>query len=259
MKLLLDVGNTRIKWAHLDGRSLVDRGAVRHRGVGVADWIRKLPAGGHPTEIIASNVAGDVVARGLSTWARRTYGLSVRFPRAEAAGGAVRNAYTVPELLGVDRWLAMIGVRRDCPESFLVVAAGTAFTVDLVDETGQHLGGLIVPGRSMMIDSLKKGTGNIAAAAGAASARNSGIFGLNTSGAITSGASHALAGLVAEAIREGVCRCGNLHLFVHGGDGGDVFDIVAMQCASQLPAGVEMVQDAVLAGLAVIASNGETR
>lgn len=257
MKLLLDVGNTRIKWAHYDGGALVNRGAVRHRGVEAAEWSHELPSVGSPSEIIAGNVAGEAVAEGLRIWARMTFGLEVWFPRAVASAGGIRNAYAVPELLGVDRWLGMIGARRQCREPFLLVAAGTAFTVDLVDATGQHLGGLIAPGHSMMIESLKTRTGNIAAAAAAADARCCGIFGLNTSGAIANGASHALAGLVGQAIHESVTRCGDVHLFVHGGDAGDVFEIVAMQFGSRLRAGVEPMHDAVLSGLAVLASSGE--
>lgn len=257
MKLLLDVGNTRIKWAHCDGGALVNRGAIRHRGVAMTDWSRELPSIGSPSEIIAGNVAGEAVAEGLRIWARRAFGLEVSFPRAVASAGGIRNAYATPELLGIDRWLGMIGVRRHCHDPFLLVAAGTALTVDLVDATGRHLGGLIAPGHSMMIESLKTGTGNIAAAAATADAHSCGMFGTNTAGAITSGANHALAGLVGQAIRESVTRCGQVRLFVHGGDTGGVFEIVAAQFGSLLRAGVEPMQDAVLCGLAVLASSGE--
>lgn len=259
MKLLLDVGNTRIKWAQDDGGTLVNRGAIQHRGVATADWSRDLPSVGYPTEIIAGNVAGDAVAEALRIWAKRTFGLEIWFPRAVARAGGIHNAYAIPEMLGVDRWLGMIGVRRDCLEPFLLVAAGTAFTVDLVDAAGRHLGGLIAPGHSMMIESLKTKTGNIAAAAAAAGGCCCGMFGLNTSGAIASGASHALSGLVGQAIRESIVRCGAVRLFVHGGDAGDVFDIVATQSGSRLQAGVEPMPDAVLSGLAVLASSGEVR
>jgi len=257
MKLLLDIGNTRIKWAQYDGDTLLRRGAVQHRGVETSGWSHELPSAPRPSQIIAANVAGSAVADGVRIWAQTRFGLPVCFPRAMASAGGIRNAYAVPELLGVDRWLGMIGVRRHCREPFLLAAAGTAFTVDLVDATGQHLGGVIAPGRSMMLESLKARTGNIAAAAAAADPRSCGMFGLNTAGAIKNGASHALAGLVGQAIRESITRCAAARLFVYGGDAGDVFEIVAAQFGSQIQSGVETMQDAVLSGLMVLSSCGD--
>ncbi len=257
MKLLLDVGNTRIKWALHDGGPLIERGFVRHRGVPAGTWVGGLPRRDGMTSIIVANVAGEVLEAALRDWARRTApGLEVRFLRAAANAGGVRNAYAVPELLGVDRWLGMIGVRRTCGDAFLLVGAGTAFTVDLVNEGGRHCGGLIAPGRSMMIETLREKTGNIASAAAAAPASSDGMFGLNTAGAVDRGASYALAGLVGHAIREGMALCGSLRLFVHGGDSGDVFDIVADRHVHELKAGVETMNDAVLVGLAVLAREG---
>lgn len=70
-----------------------------------------------------------------------------RIVHSEVAKSGLRNKYTEPHLLGVDRWLAMLGAIDHWPgQSLLVVDAGTALTLDWVDETGQHLGGWIIPG-----------------------------------------------------------------------------------------------------------------
>ena len=92
MKLLIDAGNTRIKWALHDGREFRDRGSVQHRGNPVELWSHELPARVCPTDVIAANVAGEAVAEGISDWARTTVGIGVRFPQATAAAGGVRNA-----------------------------------------------------------------------------------------------------------------------------------------------------------------------
>jgi len=256
MKLLMDVGNTRIKWALHDDGNDVERGVAPHRGVPVGTWIGGLPGLDQVTSIFVANVAGDALDAALRDWTARMPGVEAHFLRATASAGGVRNAYAVPELLGVDRWLGMIGARSSCREAFLLVGAGTAFTVDLVNEDGRHCGGLIAPGRSMMIDALREKTGNIASAAAAAAASSDGMFGLNTAGAVSRGASHALAGMVGHAIRESMTHCGSVRVFVHGGDAGDVFDIVADRHAHELNAGVETMDDAVLIGLAVLADEG---
>lgn len=256
MKLLMDVGNTRIKWALHDHGTDVERGIVRHRDVPVGTWIGGLPHLDRVASIFVANVAGGVLDAVLRDWAGSMPGVEAHFLRATASAGGVRNAYAVPDLLGVDRWLGMIGARRTCRGAFLLVGAGTAFTVDLVNEDGRHCGGVIAPGRSMMIDALREKTGNIASAVAAAAASSDGMFGLNTAGAVSRGASHALAGLVGHAIRESMMHCGSVRVFAHGGDAGDVFDIVMHRHAHELNAGVETMDDAVLIGLAVLADEG---
>ena len=73
--------------------------------------------------------------------------ISWQIVHSEAAKSGLRNKYIEPKLLGVDRWLAMLGAVALWPQhSMLVVDAGTALTLDWVDESGQHLGGWIIPG-----------------------------------------------------------------------------------------------------------------
>lgn len=95
MKLLLDIGNTRIKWAQYDGETLLRRGAVQHRGVETSGWSHELPSALRPSQIIAANVAGSAVADGLRTWAQTRFGLPVCFPR-DGERRRIRNAYAVP-------------------------------------------------------------------------------------------------------------------------------------------------------------------
>jgi type III pantothenate kinase len=259
MKLLLDVGNTRVKWGCLiETGILTGRGAVAHRGVDAPVWTAALPAAQPPSRIIAANVAGMAVSAALDSWAERSFGCKVEYVRSARRAGGITNAYADPSLLGVDRWLGMIGVRTHCEQAFLLAAAGTAFTIDLVDEAGMHRGGLIAPGRSLMIETLKQKTGNIASAAAAADPISDGMFGLNTSAAIESGASHALAGLLGRAIEFASGRLAPLRLFAHGGDSGDILELVAARGVRiGVPTCFEPAADVVLLGLAALAEAGD--
>ena len=70
----------------------------------------------------------------------------IHFVRSEASRNGLRNAYAEPQRLGVDRWLAMLALWTELRGACCIVSAGTALTVDLVDSSGQHLGGYIAPG-----------------------------------------------------------------------------------------------------------------
>lgn len=258
MKLLLDVGNTRVKWGCLEGGGIASRGAVTHRGSDIPIWTEVLPTGETPSRILAANVAGEAVASALDSWAERRFGRKVEYAQSVRRAGGITNAYADPSLLGVDRWLGMIGVRTRCKQAFLLAAAGTAFTIDVVDADGAHQGGLIAPGRSMMVETLKKKTGNIASAASAAEPIFDGMFGLNTSAAIESGAVHALAGLLGRAIAFASGRFGTLQLFAHGGDAGEILQL-AGESGARSDTGVrfEAADDVVLLGLAALAEAGD--
>lgn len=258
MKLLLDCGNTRIKWAFLEDGAIAERGAVTHRGIERSVWTGALPRHAEPVRILAANVAGTTVAAALDEWASQSFAGNVEYVRSARRAGGITNSYADPALLGVDRWLGMIGVRSRCEQPFLLAAAGTAFTIDLVDAAGVHQGGMIAPGRSLMIETLKQKTGNIASAASAAEPVLDGMFGLNTSAAIESGAVQALAGLLGRAVEAASGRYSALRLFGHGGDAGDIFRLAVERGGrADDRARFEPAEDAVLLGLAALVRSGD--
>jgi type III pantothenate kinase len=158
MMLLLDIGNTNLRWALSDGGPPGEVRVVRHGGAVpidlLADWER-LDA---PERVVASNVGGASVASAIGRATRAYWGLDVEFVQTRARFRALRIAYPEPERFGVDRWLALVAVHRQVPEAALVVDAGTAATFDLLLADGRHLGGLILPGVEMMRASLLAGT-----------------------------------------------------------------------------------------------------
>ena len=248
MKLLLiDAGNTRIKWKWHAGGGLSDGGVVVHRGVEPHDWLAALPqAATAPASIWISNVAGAAVEQALGDWALERHGLRPRFVQAPAAACGITNSYAHPETLGVDRWLGMVGAWKRTQGALLVVAAGTAFTVDVVDATGHHRGGWIVPGYDLMVDALLGRTAGIAGAVARAPAQSLGAFGCNSAAAVELGACHALAAAVERAYDRLAADVGIApKLFLGGGDAARIAPLLGV------PAALE--PDLVLEGLAIFA------
>jgi len=162
VKLLLDIGNTRIKWAYVDDDRLLHVGEIVHRGhdaTRIAEFVEQLPE--KPGGVFAANVAGTGLGRAVSQAIDRRFGLPVRFAVTDRECGPVRNGYDDIAQLGVDRWAAIVGAYTHVGSAVCVVDAGTAVTVDLVRDGGQHLGGLIVPGLTVMRESLEQDTGDI--------------------------------------------------------------------------------------------------
>ena len=161
-RLLLDIGNTRIKWAlDSDGR-LSDCGETVHRGrprPAAVDFVAGLAAA--PDHIYAVNVGGAELGELLAKAVEERFGLPLEFVRTTASCGDVSNGYRSIEQLGADRWAALVGAWYRCRRQAVVVDAGTAVTIDLVAAAGDHLGGIIVPGLELMRASLRSDTSDI--------------------------------------------------------------------------------------------------
>jgi type III pantothenate kinase len=184
----LDVGNSRCKWV------LVQNGKWEHKGVvGNTEWLalqHALSALQPPSRILVSNVAGEAMAQRLSTvcsgWKH-----PLEFVRARAEQCGVRNGYEQPERLGSDRWAALIAAWGQVQGACLVVNCGTATTVDALSAQGEFLGGLILPGVSLMQQSLATNTAQLMAEQGALQ-----DFPRNTADAIHSGMLRATLGAI---------------------------------------------------------------
>jgi type III pantothenate kinase len=248
MILLIDVGNTRLKWAWLTSTGLSDQQAVVHRDAKPGLWTAALFDGDQkPERILVSNVAGEAMAKNLTKLARKNHGIKIEFITATAQFRELKNGYADPGLLGADRWLAVIGAWTKARSALCVVDAGTAVKVDSVDAGGQHLGGLIVPGIHMMREALLKRTSDIARAVELSTPSMAGVLANNTIGAVSRGAVFALAGLAdraAEIIEQSTGI--KPQLFITGGDAGMI--------TGSMRARGEIVPDLVLQGLAAIAT-----
>lgn len=186
--LLIDSGNSLIKWA------FVQDGAWQHQGsIRSGDWpqfrqaLATLPV---PRRILVSNVAGDDAASQIGL-ACSPWGKPLEFIVAQETQCGVRNGYEQPARLGSDRWAALIAAWHKVHGPCLVVSSGTATTIDALSCEGLFLGGLILPGLDMMRRSLAAGTAHLAVPAGKLQA-----FPRSTSDAIVSGAIQATTGAI---------------------------------------------------------------
>ena len=247
MILVIDVGNTRMKWAWLTGTGLSDQQAVIHRDAKPGIWTAALfESGQKPQRVLVSNVAGPVMAKTLARLTKKVFHINIEFVTAAAEFQGLTNGYLDPTLLGADRWLALIGAWTRARSALCVVDAGTAVKVDSVDAGGKHLGGLIVPGIHMMRDALMNKTSDIADAARHSTPSLAGVLANNTIGAVSRGAVFALAGMAdraAEVIEQSTGT--KPKLFITGGDAGMI--------TGTMRSHGEIVPDLVLQGLAVIA------
>jgi type III pantothenate kinase len=246
MILVIDVGNTRLKWAWLTSTGLSDQQAVVHRDAKPGIWTTALfESGQKPQRVLVSNVA--VMAKTLTRLTKKVFRVNIEFVTAAQEYHGLTNGYLDPSLLGADRWLALIGAWTKARSALCVVDAGTAVKVDSVDANGQHLGGLIVPGIHMMREALMNKTSDIAKAAQNSTPSLAGILANNTIGAVSRGAVFALAGMAdraAEVIEQSTGT--KPKLFITGGDAGMI--------TGTMRSHGEIVPDLVLQGLAVIAA-----
>ena len=250
MAVLVDIGNTRIKWASLERGRLVDRGSAVHRDSldeGVAAFDAALPP---KPRIIASNVAGASVAARLEALVAARPGASLELVAASAERFGVRCAYADPTRLGVDRWVAVLAAHHATRAAACVLNAGTAVTFDAVDSGGAHLGGLILPGAGLLAAALDRHTSNIGCTAPAtAVARGLELLGRNTDEAVGHGAWLALAAALDRAVATVASALGVTPVvYLTGGD--------ADALHGWLETRVELRADLVLEGLALFAGAG---
>lgn len=167
MLLLIDAGNTRIKWA-LAAQGRAAPGTWLESGILERQALPQLdaPWRGKPLSgVWLSNVAGDAVQRELSRLlptAAQGQAPALQVFRSAACIAGLRNAYRNPAQLGSDRFASAIGARALHPGQPLIVATcGTATTVDAVSADGVFLGGMILPGLRLMAQSLATHTAQL--------------------------------------------------------------------------------------------------
>ncbi|MCF6356096.1 MAG: type III pantothenate kinase [Candidatus Polarisedimenticolaceae bacterium] len=151
--LLIDIGNTNLKWSWLQSgeRSPLEQAGYQADGV-ATQALHYWSHAEKPEQVVVANVAGQQVEDELQQWIDSEWGIAIELVTASAQQLGVRNGYTRPEQLGVDRWLALLAAHADKSRRapVCIVDCGTAITIDVLAEDGQHQGGLILPGLTMM-------------------------------------------------------------------------------------------------------------
>ena len=244
MMLLLDVGNTSVKWVILEDAVMSPGGCFQYQGedfnaLAQAAW-GELQA---PGKIVVSNVAGSDMGEKLADWARSHWGLTPVYVRVADKAFGVSNAYARPTDLGVDRWAAMIGAHASAAGALCIIDCGTAVTLDFLAAGGIHEGGLILPGVAMLQRMLLN---NIADINLSNDPQFAAPFARGTADAVHGGAIYTVAAAIDHIVVDmGVAAGTRPEVIITGGD--------AEQIQPLLSCSARHEPDLVLKGLAILA------
>ncbi|NEX61383.1 type III pantothenate kinase [Noviherbaspirillum galbum] len=207
MLLLIDAGNTRVKWA-LVPIAMRGRDALgKWSGCGRVEHARlaELPGawrGASIVRVLISNVAGQAMREELETLLAHVFGLApvpLEWFCSSPELAGLRNGYRQPAQLGCDRFASAIGAHALHPgEALIVATCGTATTIDAVSADGVFLGGMILPGLGLMASSLARNTAQLPQIAEDLAV--DAPFADNTDAAIASGCLAAQAGAIERAV-----------------------------------------------------------
>ncbi|MEN9779735.1 MAG: hypothetical protein RL014_883 [Pseudomonadota bacterium] len=250
--LAIDIGNTRLKWALFDS-ARPEAPSLAH-GAEFLEHIDKLAEGPwaalpHPRRMLGCVVAGEAVRRRVEEQ-MEIWDCSPRWVVPSAAEAGLTNGYDHPTRLGADRWVAMIGARhrllaRGPARPMVVVMIGTAVTVEAVDASGRFLGGLILPGHGIMLRALESGTAGLRVPTGEVKP-----FPTNTSDALTSGGTYAIAGAIERMVNHLRDHTGEQPVcYMTGGAG--------WKMAPSMSVPFELIDNLIFDGLLVIAQQRE--
>jgi type III pantothenate kinase len=255
MLLLVDAGNTRVKWALAGPDPSAPDGLGRWTDSGAvarADVSQLIDAwqGRGIDRVLISNVAGQATRDELERMVKQAAGTAsiVSFKSLPEAGG-IRNGYRNPAQLGCDRFAAAIGAHALYPDRHLIVATcGTATTIDAVTADGVFLGGMILPGLGLMAASLARNTAQLPQVDHLVEAVSP--FADNTDAAIVSGCISAQAGAIERAVEKMAQRHGTVQGIISGG--------AAAMVAPHAAGPLVVIDNLVLIGLQTVAMNQKT-
>ncbi|MDX8385796.1 MAG: type III pantothenate kinase [Gallionella sp.] len=244
MKLLVDIGNTRIKWVRVHDDKWPQNGVTNLKSA--AELTSQVSEWPEIDEIWVSNVAGNVIERQImDLGVKHTHIIS---PQKLQCG--VSNGYSEFAQLGSDRWASLIAAWNMLRSKCLVVTSGTATTIDALSERGEFIGGLILPGIELMQSSLAAATDQLEAVRGQYVP-----FPLNTADAMFSGALQACCGAVERQSR----LLGNDVPIIISGGSADVLEHYLGKAAQKPYFGesAQKIDNLVLRGLLLISKEME--
>lgn len=244
MILLIDVGNSRVKWAWKFLEAWRGESADLDGGDPIGPCECAWQKAGAPERVVLSSVLDEGRTSELVGWIEHRWPVVVHRVRAQARQLGVTNGYREPATLGSDRWAALIGARRVSHDSLCVVDCGSAVTVDALSSDGTHLGGVIFPGVKLLRAALHAGTAGVRASDG----RDDSCLGRATAAGVSAGALYGLCGAIERFVAEQRRVLGpDARVLLTGGD--------APAVASRLGIETTLAPDLVLRGLEQIADS----
>jgi type III pantothenate kinase len=242
--LVIDVGNSRMKWGLRGSLGWVVQGNTPNSEIGalsVRDWHNLQ----RPTRAVGVNVAGEAARVRVEAQLARWRVVPEWLTATEFACG-VTNRYVRASQLGADRWASLVAAWRRStttdlfPPACLVVNAGTAVTIDALDADGVFHGGLILPGIRLMLQALAENTSGLRTSGG-----DFREFPDNTADAIYTGAVQAVCGAIEQTRRRMDTNPAHVRCYLAGG--------AALEIAMHLNPPVEIVDNLVLEGVLALA------
>jgi type III pantothenate kinase len=213
MNLLVDIGNTRLKWCIDNNNGMTKGQSVDYKH---DHFIKNLQSTwallDTPKALAISSVSSQHIVLQLSVLAKNIWPhIHIIIAQSSSAILSVTNAYSQPEKLGIDRWLGLIALHHHYSGHRCIIDCGTAITIDYLDNKGTHLGGLISPGLQLMQQSLSKGTEHLPLV----SVGSATELATSTGAAISLGILFSAAGLIEKTIHH-FAPCD--HMIITGGD-----------------------------------------
>jgi type III pantothenate kinase len=243
-KLLVDLGNTRMKWAMQNDKQLLAVSVLTHRDRDLPGELTQ--AWGNltrPGRVVVASVTDEVRKQQLAQWLQSHWSLAPEFVVSPAQAFGMQNSYREPARLGCDRWAAMLGAYHVSRSAVCVIDCGSAITLDVVDDTGRHLGGLIVPGVQGMLGALTQQTA--LSPVNLSVSNTPSLLGTSTREGIVYGITRAISALIQQTLFDLKRDTGIAPVcYLTGGDAESIAPLLPIQCV--------LDADLVLKGLAIM-------
>lgn len=243
--LCLDLGNSRLKWAECQTNQLKIRRSDCSdylKNISIEQFLNTSFRQMQSMPVWISSVGSGGYADKITAWFKEHWQVEPVYIKTSAEFKGLHNAYQQPSDLGVDRWLAMVAARSLLMTDFCLIDAGTALTIDVVDRSGQHQGGMILPGMQLMAEALNENTANIAIDGGSVSG-----LAVNTADAVMGGVSACFLGGVVRVLAEIRAQNPEIAVIITGG-GADKLKSLDIKNAV-------FEKDLVLMGVCLVAQN----
>ena len=246
MRLLIDIGNTRLKWTSQHDGRLSPADAIVHDQANLENALPVIWQDlDTPQDVWVSSVADARVNEIVDRYLISHWGRKPNYIRSSRAVLGVTNSYTEPHKLGSDRWLAMVAAFQHEGRCVMIVDCGSAVTIDAVNDDGEHLGGAIAPGITLGNSVLTRQTSlRWQQATGMLPAK---IFANSTTDGIASGIGYGIIGLIEKAYRELADTGQHPVVYLTGGDAAFISHALSIEH--------KQVDDLVLQGLAMLANH----
>lgn len=242
MNLLIDIGNTRIKWCWLDSGKLMNFQALPHTDNLNVTLYTIWAKSAKPSNILIGCVATPATLTIINSVILQLWNCKPTLIQIQQNVYGVAIGYDNINQLGIDRWLAMLAARQRYINPIIVVDCGTAVTIDVLNETGQHLGGLIIPGLNLLWKTIFNNT----AIMPIVMPLKFGMLGLNTGECIAAGSLQAIAGAIELTYNRVNTTMNAPSLILTGGD--------AITIAKRLSVPYIIISELVLEGLVLFAN-----